>query len=116
MDDELKATLFQLLTVVEGTRADVRALDTKLSTRIDDVESRLSARIDDVESRLSARIDESESRLSARIDTVADNVEQLRHVTSANYFKVVGRIEQVASMLADHMADHDHDPADRKRA
>jgi hypothetical protein len=32
-------------------------------------------------------------------------LDELRHVVAANHFKVIGRIDQVASMLADHMAD-----------
>jgi hypothetical protein len=33
-----------------------------------------------------------------------------KHNVAANHFKVIGRIDQVASMLADHMAEG-HKPA-----
>ena len=46
----------------------------------------------------------------------SEAIEQLRHVTASNHFKVIGRIDQVASMLADHMAEPHGPPVDRKRA
>ena len=49
---------------------------------------------------------------------VNEGLTELRHVTSINHFKVVGRIEQVASMLAEHMANPGAHPTipERRRA
>jgi DNA anti-recombination protein RmuC len=149
MDEELRATLAQLVTAagalhadVKALRNDVRAIDTRLSAQIADVDARLTAQIADVDARLSAQIADVDARLTAQIKEVdtrlsaqiagvdarltaqitevdtrlGAQIEQVRQVTSVNHYKVIGRIEQVASMLAEHMVDT-HDPGDhRKRA
>lgn len=46
----------------------------------------------------------------AEVAEVKAEVESVKHVVSANYFRLSGKIEQVASMLAEHMADG-HKPA-----
>ncbi|MEI6984632.1 MAG: hypothetical protein WCK65_00745 [Rhodospirillaceae bacterium] len=103
MDDESRGILTQLLKVAEETRADVKALTARVGT--------LEARFDALE----ARFDALETKVDAMGVRLGGEIEQLRHVTSANHFRVIGRIDQVASMLADHMADY-HGPLDRKRA
>ncbi len=106
MDIETKELLHKVLDAIEATKAE-------LSARIDAVDEKLSARIDAVDKKLSTRID----TLEDKVDSIEAKVESLQHVTSANHFKVIGRIDQVASMLADHMADTDvHNPPNRRRA
>lgn len=96
MDDELKGLLQTLVVKVEEINVKV----THLGNRVDALET---------------KVDAVEARLTARIDAVEAKIDDVRHVTSANHFKVVGRIEQVASMLADHMAAYDHLPPEEAR-
>ncbi len=67
-----------------ATKADFRALESRigtvesnLTTRTDSLESNLSTRIDSVGSSLSTRIDSVESNLTARIDALGIRLDQL---------------------------------------
>lgn len=105
-DDDMKALLQQIVDFLPtlATKADIAALDAKVTT--------LDTRVTTLDARVTT--------LDARVTSVDAKVDELRHVTTANHFKLVGRIDQVASMLADHMAEHDHgssgDGGGRKRA
>ncbi|CAK0746047.1 hypothetical protein CCP1ISM_2260001 [Azospirillaceae bacterium] len=103
MDDELKVMLGQILTVVEATREDVSGLKSEVASLKEDHGRRLD------------RIDACLDRLEERQERVESGLEQVRHVTSANHLKLSGKVELVANMLADHIADY-HGPADRRRA
>ena len=86
MDDDLKTMLSLLLTKVEAIDAKVGALDAKVGA------------------------------LDAKVDALAREVESVKHTAGVQYYKVIGRIEQVASMLAEHMVDHHPSVVERKTA
>ncbi len=95
MDDELKLLLTKLLEKQDALSSEIKAVRDALSSEIKAVRDALLSEIKAVDAR----------------------VEQLQRVTSANHFKVIGRIDQVASMLGDHMADTEaHSPTHRRRA
>lgn len=66
---------------------------------------------------MDAKIDAVDAKLSAKIDAVDAKIEEVRRVTSVNHHKTIGRVDQVASMLAEHMADTEaHPPTHRRLA
>ena len=119
MDGELKTLLTRLLDKVEGLDAKFVAIDARFDAvdakfvAIDARFDAVDAKIDAVDTKLSAQIGAVDAKLTARADGIDDKVEELKRVTSANHFKVIGRIDQVASMLADHMAEPHGPPAKR---
>ena len=105
MDAELKTVLGQILTAIETSKSELTAridgVREDLTARIDGVREDLTARIDGVREELGTRID----GLSIRLDAVEDGTTEIRRVTSANHYKLMGNIDRVADMLADHMSD-----------
>jgi len=92
---EIMKAITDLAAYVTGLKADIKAVDAKLSAKIDAVDAKLSAKIDAVDAK----------------------VEEVRRVTSVNHHKTIGRVGQVASMLAEHMADTEaHPPTHRRLA
>ena len=82
------------LTIGVYDRLDARieTLDTKLSARIDNVETGLSAGIERVRTELGARIDDVETGLSARIEEVRTELgDGIKHV----HIELSGEIEEV---------------------
>ena len=76
----------------------------------------------DVAATLTGRIDEVDAKLSMKIDGVAADVRALqadmtevKHVVGANYLGLKGRVDQVADMMMDHIADY-HGTEGRRRA
>lgn len=117
-DDDMKALLQQIVDFLPtlATKADVAALDAKITATQADVvalDTKITATQADV-----VALDTKVTTLDTRVTALDAKVDELRHVTTANHFKLVGRIDQVASMLADHMAEHDHGSpgGGRKRA
>lgn len=103
---EILKAITDLAAYVTGLKADIKAVDTKLSTKIDAVDAKLSAKIDAVD-----------AKLSSKIDAVDAKIEEVRRVTSVNHHKTIGRVDQVASMLAEHMTDTEaHPPSHRRMA
>ena len=121
----------------------LRDVATSLNSKIDTVATSLNSKIDTVATRLDSKIDAVAASLTAKIDAVAavqvehgnaiaqlqadtktlqsdtktlqSDMTEVKHTIGANHLKLSGKIEMVASMLADHMVDH-HEPAGRKRA
>jgi hypothetical protein len=66
---EVHAKMLSLaLTNCAASRADLTALDERLSARMDLFEQRITARIDKLEAHMSARMDAFEAKMSARMD------------------------------------------------
>ena len=55
------------------------------------------------------------SSVQADVKTLQSDMTEVKHIVGVNHLKLSGKIEMVASMLADHMVDH-HEPAGRRRA
>ncbi|MES2756312.1 MAG: hypothetical protein V4693_02970 [Pseudomonadota bacterium] len=75
-------TLSLALTSCAASRADLRALDERLSARMDLFEQRITSRVDKLEARMdafeaniSARMDAFEAHISARMDAFEAKVE-----------------------------------------
>lgn len=102
MDDELKTLLKHLTVKVEAVHTDVTGIKTDVAGLKTDV----------------AGLKTDVAALKVGQDEIRAELEQLRTTTSANHFRLSGRIDQVANMLADHMAQHDHGPetGSRRRA
>jgi uncharacterized protein (UPF0335 family) len=94
MDDELKALLTQLVTKVEVIKAG---------------QDRLAADVAEVKADV-AGVKADVAGVKADVAGVKADLAGVKHTTAANHFKLVGHIDRVASMLADHMADG-HRPA-----
>ncbi len=54
-------------------------------------------------------------QLQTQVGQLQSDMTDVKHAVGTNHLKLSGKIEIVASMLADHMVDH-HEPAGRKRA
>jgi hypothetical protein len=52
--------------------------------------------------------------IDSKVDALAKDVEGVKHASAVQHYKVVGRVEQVASMLAEHMVDHHPSVIERK--
>ena len=98
----------------EDLRLVVTEIVSQLSAKIDGVRTELRSEIASVRTELGAEI----ASVRTELAEVRSDITELRHVTSVNHYKVIGRIDQVASMLAEHMADPNGHPQlpDRKRA
>lgn len=70
-----------------ATKADFRALESRIGT----VESSLSTRIDSVESSLTARIDSVEANLTARIDALATRIDRIVLAVVAALVVIIAR-------------------------
>ena len=79
-----------------------------------DVATSLTAKIDAV-SAVQAEHGKAISQLQIDAKTLQADMTEVKHTIGVNQLKLSGKIEMVASMLADHMVDH-HEPAGRKRA
>jgi len=108
----------QLSAKIDGVRTELRSeiasVRTELGAEIASVRTELGAEIASVRTELGAEI----ASVRTELAEVRSDITELRHVTSVNHYKVIGRIDQVASMLAEHMADPNGHPQlpDRKRA
>jgi len=61
---------------------------------------------------LNERVGTSDARLSIQIAGVDARVEGAQHAANVNHYKIMGRIDQVTNMLAEHMANMElHQPA-----
>ena len=98
------------------TKEDIRLVASEivsqLSAKIDSKIAEVRAEIAGVRTELGAEIAsvrteiaEVRAESAASFEQIGKEITELRHVTSVNHYKVVGRIDQVASMLAEHMAD-----------
>lgn len=68
-------TLSLSLTSCAASRADLDALNEKLSTRTTALEQRLTTRMDLFEQRISARMDKFVAEMSARMDSFEAKIE-----------------------------------------
>ena len=105
------------LVVTEVVSQLSAKIDTKIAevrAEIVGVRTELGAEIAGVHTELAAHRAET----AASFDQFGKEITELHHVTSVNHYKVVGRIDQVASMLAEHMAAPQGHPEfpERKRA
>ena len=112
MDDELKGMLGRILTVVEATRGDVKALDTRvgtLETRFDSLETKfgtLNAKVEHLQS--------GQTELQVGQAELQSDVAEIRRVVGGNYLKLHGRIDQLSDMFMDHVNRY-HGPGDSRR-
>ena len=81
----------EIKTLLQGIADLLPTLATK-----DDI-ARLEGRV--------VRLEAGQDELRGDVNDLRRGLEDLRHIVASNHFKVIGRIDQVASMLADHMAD-----------
>lgn len=98
---EVRADMSSLKADLAETKADVSSLKVDVSILKADV-STLKADVGTLKADVGT--------LKADMASARADIETIKHTTASNHFKVVGRIDQVASMLADHMADG-HKPA-----
>jgi hypothetical protein len=112
-DDDVKALLKQIVDFLPtlATKADLTALDDKLSARIDGVradltalDDKLSARIDGVRADLTALDD----KLSARIDGVKAELARLETRTDTGFQVVNARLDEqgrvITALIPTHLA------------
>ena len=88
-------------TKIAEVRAEIAGVRTELGAEIAAVRTSLGAEIASVRTEIA----EVRAESAASFEQLGKEITELRHVTSVNHYKVVGRIDQVASMLAEHMAD-----------
>ncbi|MDB5937304.1 MAG: hypothetical protein JWQ01_4648 [Massilia sp.] len=68
-------TLSLVLTNCAASRADLHALDERITARMDLFEQRITARMDAFGTKISARMDAFEAKMSARMDAFEARVE-----------------------------------------
>ena len=119
MDDELKGMLGRILTVVEATRGDVKALDTRvgtLETRFDSLETKfgtLNAKVDSLDAKVE-HLQSGQTELQVGQAELQSDVAEIRRVVGGNYLKLHGRIDQLSDMFMDHVNRY-HGPGDSRR-
>jgi len=76
----------------------------------DELKTMLKQLLNNVEQMMSgqAKLEAGQAELRAGQDKLWAGLDQLRHTTAANHFTLVGRIDQLSSMLAEHMSGHSH--------
>jgi len=83
--DENSARIKINTDMIRSNADMIKALDGKLSKRIDAVDEKLSKRIDAVDEKLTNRIDSVEESLGTRLDAVAANLKAHRADTEAHH-------------------------------
>ena len=91
---------------------ELKTLLTQLVTKVDDIKSgqdRLEEDLAGVKADL-AEVKADVAGVKADLAGVKADLSEVKRTTAVNHFKLVGHIDRVADMLADHMADG-HRPA-----
>ncbi|MEO5372897.1 MAG: hypothetical protein H7840_01315 [Alphaproteobacteria bacterium] len=122
MDEDLKRLLTHLVTRIEevldvlptlATKSDVARLEER-QTRLEAGQAELEAGQAELKAgqdELKAGQDElkaGQAKLEAKVDVkfaeLEAKVNDVKHIVAANYHRTSGKIEQVGSMLAEHIA------------
>ena len=96
----------QLQSDMTEVKADLSSVKADLSS--------VKVELSSVKVELSS-VKTSLSSVQADVKTLQSDMTEVKHIVGVNHLKLSGKIEMVASMLADHMVDH-HEPAGRRRA
>ncbi len=86
---------------IESVRAEVRAVDAKLSAQIAAVDAKLSAKIADVDAKLSAKIADVEATLAAMaVDVAVLKGGQTLILQHLDVAELKGRVEEQSRTIA----------------
>ena len=96
----------QLQSDMETVKSDLETVKSDLETVKSDMET-VKSDMETVKSDMET--------VKSDMETVKSDISEVKHTVGVNHLKLSGKIEMVASMLADHMVDH-HEPAGRRRA
>ncbi len=93
---EVHAKMLSLaVTSCAASRADLKALDERLSTRMDMFEQRITARLDAFEARILARMDAFEARVELRLTKMEGRNRVLQWMAATNTAMLIAMIVKV---------------------
>ncbi len=103
---QLQSDMTEVKADLSSVKADLSSVKVELSS--------VKVELSSVKVELSS-VKTSLSSVQADVKTLQSDMTEVKHIVGVNHLKLSGKIEMVASMLADHMVDH-HEPAGRRRA
>jgi hypothetical protein len=72
--EHIRSDISEMKVVNQRLMSKIEDADQRLSSKIDGVDQRLSSKIEDVDRRLSSKIDDVDRRLSSKIDDVKGSI------------------------------------------
>ncbi len=110
---QLQSDMTEVKADLSSVKADLSSVKVELSSVKVELSS-VKVELSSVKVELSS-VKTSLSSVQADVKTLQSDMTEVKHIVGVNHLKLSGKIEMVASMLADHMVDH-HEPAGRRRA